>query len=102
MIRRLLVSSILIPSFLAAQGTAQKVTPAPAATIAESAVAQTNANAPLDSLVRVHPSSALTQGSTPRPAPFAFADFIWLNGNSRQSSSVLDSNSVAPATGRIP
>jgi Putative beta-barrel porin-2, OmpL-like. bbp2 len=26
-----------------------------------------------------------------RPAPFAFADFSWLNGNSRQTVSVLDS-----------
>ncbi|MGH7593899.1 MAG: outer membrane beta-barrel protein [Gemmatimonadales bacterium] len=26
----------------------------------------------------------------PKPVPFAFADFTWLNGNSRQKSSVLD------------
>ena len=27
----------------------------------------------------------------PKPAPFAFGDFTWLNGNSRQATSVLDS-----------
>ena len=27
----------------------------------------------------------------PKPVPFAFGDFTWLNGNSRQSTSVLDS-----------
>ena len=26
-----------------------------------------------------------------RPAPFAFADFTWLNGSTRQKTSVLDS-----------
>jgi len=32
-----------------------------------------------------------TTAGKPKPAPFAFADFSWLNGNSRQKSSVLDS-----------
>ena len=41
------------------------------------------------------PSLLLAQGKTPaKPqpaAPFAFADFTWLNGNSRQHTAVLDS-----------
>jgi hypothetical protein len=41
-------------------------------------------------LTQAQASSDTTAGK-PKPAPFAFADFSWLNGNSRQKSSVLDS-----------
>jgi len=46
------------------------------------------------------PAAGLAQATptdSTRPkakVPFAFADFTWLNGNSRQSESVLDSNAV--------
>src|SRR6185437_6878010 len=35
-----------------------------------------------------------TPADTAKPAPFAFADFTWLNGTSRQSASVLDTKYV--------
>ena len=35
--------------------------------------------------------AAADTAAKPKPAPFAFGDFTWLNGNSRQSTSVLDS-----------
>ena len=37
---------------------------------------------------------ATLQVPKPASAPFAFADFTWLNGNSRQHESVLDSKYV--------
>ena len=38
------------------------------------------------------PEAAATGTATPKPAePFAFADFTWLNGNSRQKDALLDS-----------
>jgi hypothetical protein len=41
------------------------------------------------------PAAAQTAGSAPappvKPDPFAFADFTWLNGNSRQHTSLFDS-----------
>jgi Putative beta-barrel porin-2, OmpL-like. bbp2 len=37
------------------------------------------------------PAPAPADTTKAKPAPFAFADFTWLNGNSRQSTSVLDS-----------
>ena len=42
---------------------------------------------PLVSVAAQSPDTAVT----PATAPFAFGDFTWLNGNSRQESSVLDS-----------
>ncbi|HET6329200.1 MAG TPA: outer membrane beta-barrel protein [Holophagaceae bacterium] len=37
------------------------------------------------------PAAAQTTPAAPaKPEPFAFADFSWLNGNSRQSESILD------------
>src|SRR5262249_3498448 len=38
----------------------------------------------------LQPFTALAEGE-PAAEPFAFADFTWLNGNSRQKTSVLDS-----------
>lgn len=42
-------------------------------------------------VVVVVPIAVGAQGNDSTKPPFAFADFTWLNGNSRQSNSVLDS-----------
>jgi hypothetical protein len=36
------------------------------------------------------PTPLAADGPTPRAEPFAFADFSWLNGNSRQKTALLD------------
>jgi hypothetical protein len=46
-------------------------------------------------LVYAAPAPAQTADSVRhKPAPFAFADFTWLNGNSRQKDAVLDSKYI--------
>ncbi|HEY2824928.1 MAG TPA: outer membrane beta-barrel protein [Gemmatimonadales bacterium] len=45
----------------------------------------------LASLAPATLSAQATPDTTHRPQPFAFADFTWLNGNSRQKDAVLDS-----------
>ena len=37
--------------------------------------------------------------ATKKPAPFAFADFTWLTGTSRQEESILDTLMTEPGVG---
>lgn len=68
--------------FAAAPGvSAQSIVAAPMT----SAVADSEANAPV-----VKAAAPAVQAKAPVKDPFAFADFTWLNGNSRQKFSVLD------------
>jgi len=36
--------------------------------------------------------TSITAAEQPAAAPFAFGDFTWLNGNTRQNTSIFDSN----------
>jgi hypothetical protein len=63
---------------------------APLLAAASTASAQSVVDAPVTSAVADSQAKAPVQANAPVREPFAFADFSWLNGNSRQTFSVLD------------
>ena len=68
--------------------------PTSEAPLATSAAAEST-SVPAPEAPGLHPASVTDSGAEASPAkasePFAFGDFTWLNGNSRQSKSLLDS-----------